>query len=204
MNRVGYILALSMLGLSLGDARADGGIMRAHEVQGPFVVTIFTASEPQQGSPVDVTVMVQERDSNDAILDATVKLILTPPARSLAKPVEEVCGTWGTAGFDPNSERFTVAATRRLASNKLLYAAPIKLDVAGTWQLRASIQREGDVVKISCSLPVSPPPHKLIGLLPYLILPALMVALFAVNQWLRRQSLGKLPSPLTPQARPAC
>jgi hypothetical protein len=172
--------------------------MRAHEVQGPFVVTIFTSSEPQQDNPVDVSVMVQERDSKDAILDATVKLMFTPPAGSVAEPVEQICGTSGMPGFDPNSERFTVEATRRQASNKLLYAAPIKLDAAGTWQLQAFIQREGDAVKIACSLPVSPPPRKLIGLFPCLVLPPLMVALFAVNQWLRRQSLKKLPSPLTP------
>jgi hypothetical protein len=178
--------------------------MRAREVQGPFVVTIFTSSEPQQGSLLDVSVMVQERDSNDAILDATVKLIFTRPTGSYAEPIDETCGPPGMAGLDSHSERFTVAATRRQASNKLLYAAPIRLDAAGTWQLQTFIRRAGDDVKIACTLPVSPPPHKLIELLPYLILPPLMVALFAVNQWLRRQSLEKLQSPLTPSPRPSC
>gem|GEM_PF-1630632 len=204
MNCIRFILALLALRLCSGDAQADGGIMRAREVQGPFVVTIFTSSEPQQGSLVDVSVMVQERDSNDAILDATVKLMFTPPTGSLAEPVEQICGTAGMAGFDTNSEPYTVVATRRQASNKLLYAAPIRLDAAGTWQLQAFIQREGDSVKIACTLPVSPPPRKLIGLLPYLILPPLVVALFALNQCLRRQSLEKLQSPLTPSARPSC
>jgi hypothetical protein len=170
--------------------------MRAREAQGPFVVTIFTSSEPQQDNPVDVSVLVQERDSNDAILDGTVKLMLTPPAGSFAEPVEQLCGPLGTAGSDPNSERFTVEATRRQASNKLLYATPITLDAAGTWQLQVFIQRGGDAVVVACSLPVNPPPRKLIGLLPYFILPPLMVALFAVNQWLRRKSLEKLQSPL--------
>ena len=60
---------------SSDEVRADGGIMRVREAQGPFVVTIFTASELQQDSPADVSVMVQERDSNDAVLDANVSLI---------------------------------------------------------------------------------------------------------------------------------
>jgi hypothetical protein len=193
-----------MLGLSPADVRADGGIMRAREVQGPFVVTIFTASELQQDSPVDVSVVVQERDSHNAILDATVNLTFTPPAAVFAEPIEQTCGPLGAAGLDRRSERFTIAATRRQASNKLLYAAPIRLDAAGAWQLQAFIRRGDDVVKVACGLAVSPPSHKLIGLLPYLILPPLMVALFAVNQWLRRQSLEKPPSQLTPEARPSC
>jgi hypothetical protein len=176
--------------------------MRAREVQGPFMVTIFTASQPQQDSLVDVSVMVQERDSNDAILDATVKLMFTPPSGSFAEPIEQTCGTSGMAGLD--SERFTVAATRRQASNKMLYAAPIRLNAAGNWQLQAFIKRNEDAVKIACTLPVSPPPRKLIALLPYLILPPLMVALFAVNQWLRGQLSEKLPSQLTLSARPPC
>lgn len=186
MNFVRFILILSMLGLSSGKARADGGIMRAREVQGPFVVTIFTASEPQQDNPVDVSVMVQERDSHDAVLDATVKLMFTPPAGAFAEPIEQTCGTSGMAGLDPGSERFTITATRREASNKLLYAAPVKFNATGNWQLQVFIKRDGDVVKIACGLPVSPAPRKLVGLLPYLILPPLLVSLFAVNQSLRK------------------
>jgi hypothetical protein len=168
--------------------------MRAREAQGPFVVTVFTASEPQQDSPADVSVMVQERDSNDAILDATVKLVFTSPSGSIAGPIEETCGAPGMAGGEPHSERFTVAATRTQASNKILYAAPVRFNVTGNWQLQAFIKRNDDVADIACTIPVSPPPGKLIDLLPYLVLPPLLVALFAVNQWLRGQLWEKLPS----------
>ena len=178
--------------------------MRAREVQGRLAVTIFTASELDEGSPVDVSVLVQERDSNDAVLDATVKLVLTPPAGSHIEPIEQTCGASGAADLDPRSERFTIAATRRQASNKLLYAAPISFSAAGNWQLEAFIKRNKDAVNIGCILPISPPPPKWIGLLAYLALPPLLVALFAVNQWLRGQSLAKLHSPLMPEGRPAC
>jgi hypothetical protein len=164
--------------------------MRAREVQGPFVVTIFTGSEPQQDSPVDVSVMVQERDSNEAILDATVKLTFTAPARSLVEPKEQICGPSEMAGLDTDPERFTVLATRRQALNKLLYAAPVNFNAIGLWQLQASIKRDDFSEKITCSIPVSPPPRKLVALFPYLISPPLLVALFALNQRLR----GQLPS----------
>jgi hypothetical protein len=198
MNRFGFIQSLPvllLLGLSSVNARGDGGVIRSREIQGPFVVTIFTASEPLQGSPVDVSVMVQGRDSSDAILDANVNLIFTPPAASSAEPIEQICGVSGMAGSGTHSEQFTVAATRRQASNKLLYAAPVKFGAAGNWQLQALIKRGGDAVEIACSLPVGSPPRKLMALFPYLILPPLMVAMFALNQCLRRQSLEKMRSP---------
>jgi hypothetical protein len=74
------LTALLLLALSSGHALADGGIIRLRETQGPFVITIFTASEPVRNTPVDVSVMVQKADSSEAILDATVELALTAPA----------------------------------------------------------------------------------------------------------------------------
>jgi hypothetical protein len=198
MNRFAFIQGLPvllLLGLSLVNARGDGGVIRLRELQGPFVVTIFTAAESLQDTPVDVSVMVQGRDSSDAILDAKVILVFTPPAASIAEPIEQICGVSEMADLGTHSEQFTVAATRRQASNKLLYAAPVKFGAAGNWQLRAFIRREGDAVEIACSLPVSSPPRKLMALFPCLILPPLMVALFALNQCLRRQSLEKMRVP---------
>jgi len=166
--------------------------MLAREVQGAFTVTTFITSEPQKDRPVDVSVMVQERDSNNAILDATVKLVFTPPAGSFAQTNEQECSASGIPGANPHFERFAVVATRRQASNKLLYAAPLKFDASGIWQLHTFIKRGGDAVKVACSFSVSAPPQKWIGLLPYLLLPPLMVVLFAANQWLRRQSSHSL------------
>ena len=191
MNRFGIIQGLPvllLLGLAPVNARADGGVIRLREIQGPFVVTIFTSSEPLQDSPVDVSVMVQGRDSSDAILDANVNLVFTPPAASNAAPIEQICGPSGMAGLETHSEQFTVAATRRQASNKLLYAAPVRFGAGGNWQLQAFIKHEGNAVEVSCNLPVSSPPRKLMALLPCLILPPLMVALFALNHRLRRPS----------------
>jgi hypothetical protein len=179
------MLFILVLGLSSNGARADGGVVRVREAQGPFVVTIFAAGELPKDRPADVSVMVQDRDSNDAILDARVDLTFTPPAVSIAGPVEQICGVSEMAGQQSGPNRFTVAATRGQASNKLLYAAPVKFPAAGNWRLQAVIKRGSDVVAISCNLPISPPAGKLAGLLPWLVAPPLMVALFAINQWLR-------------------
>jgi hypothetical protein len=187
---VKILASILLVGLSSNVARADGGIIRLRETQGPFVVTIFTTSEPVQDCPADISILVQRQDSSDAILDANVNLVFTAPAASVAKPVEEMCGMSGAAS-GTNVNHFTVAATRQQASNKLLYAAPVKFGTAGDWQLQAFIERGDAAVKIACAIPVGSPPRRLTGLLPYLVLPPVMVALFAINQCLRKQSLEK-------------
>jgi hypothetical protein len=185
MKCLRYILVLLLSGLSSGDVRADGGIIRLHEAQGPFVVTIFTTSEPVKDGPVDVSVMVQQRDSSEAILDASVDLMFTPPAAPVMDLDGQICGASG-AGPGPHAEQFNVPATRQQASNKLLYAAPVKFGTTGNWQLQAFVERGNEAVKIACGIPVGSPPRRLSGLLPYLVLPPLLVALFAANQYLRK------------------
>jgi len=186
---------LLMFGLSLSNARADGGVIRLREAKGPFLVTIFTAAEPVQDGPGDVSVLVQRRDSGDAILDATVELVFNAPAVSTAEPVEQLCGASGAWLLGRSSKsgqaQLTVPAFRRLASNKLLYAAPIRFGTAGDWEVEALVKHRNDAVKFACGIPVGSQPRRLILLAPYLALPPLLVALFVLNQWLRRHPLAK-------------
>jgi len=186
---------LLMFGLSLTHARADGGVIRLREAKGPFLVTIFTAAEPVQDGPCDVSVLVQRGDSGDAILDATVELVFKAPAASAAEPVGQLCGASGAwllgRSSKPGQAQVTVPAVRRLASNKLLYAAPISFGTAGNWQLEALVKHRSDAVKVACGIRVGSPPRRLIFLAPYLALPPVLVALFVLNQCLRRQPLQK-------------
>jgi len=179
--------ALLLFELASGNAWADGGVVRFRGVQGPFVITIFTTPAPTPDSATDVSLLVQRRDSNVAILDATVDLQFTPPALSVAKPTEQLCGLPGVALLGHGATQPSVRATRAQASNKLLYAAPIRFGVAGHWTLEASVTRGSDSARVSCSIAVGPPTGRLAGLLPYLLLPPLMVILFAINQSLRKK-----------------
>ena len=173
----------------------DGGVVRLREAKGPFLVTIFTAAEPVQGGLGDVSVLVQRGDSGDAILDATVELVLKSPAASVAEPVGQLCGASGAwllgRSSKPGQVQLIVPAYRRLASNKLLYAAPIRFATAGNWQLEALVKHGSDGVRLACGIPVEPPPRRLISLAPYLAVPPLLVALFVLNQCLRGQPLPK-------------
>jgi len=191
------LLTLLLLGFSLGNARADGGVIRLRETQGPFVVTIFTPGDLVQDRTADVSVMVQRRDSSAAVLDATVNLVFSAPtsASLLATRDEQLCGMARAGLFAPASElnmtRFTAHASRKLASNKLLYAVPIRFGTIGNWRTEACIQHGDNVVKVVCDVPVSPAAHGLVGLVPYVVLPLLTVALFVVNQCLRRHPPDK-------------
>jgi len=179
MSGFRFIRILLLLVFCFGNARGDGGVIRLRESQGPFVVTIFTPPDPVRNAPFDISVMVQERDSSDPILDAKVDLLFTAPAGFIAQPIEEMCGPPDEA----HSGKFVIPATRKQASNKLLYAATVRFDAIGNWRLQALVERGSDVAKIACILPVGPPSRTVMGLFPFLLLPPVMVSLFALNHY---------------------
>ena len=191
VDLVRFLPGLLMFGLSLSNARADGGVVRLREAKGPFLVTVFTAAEPVQDGLSDVSVMVQRGDSGDAILDATVELVFKAPPALVAEPVGQLCGASGAwllgRSLKPGQAQLAVPAYRSLGSNKLLYAAPIRFVTPGNWQLEASVKHRSDAVKVACGIRVGPPPRRLVLLAPYLALPPVLVALFVLNQCLRRQ-----------------
>jgi hypothetical protein len=186
-----FLPFLLLPGLFAINALADGGVVRLRQAQGPFIITIFTASELVQGDVVDVSVLVQKRDSSDAILDATVDLLLTPPAGLSDGPMGPLCGLSAGPGTGSDADAATIPATREQASDKLLYATPVHFGTAGNWRLKALVKRGSETVEAACDIPVGSPPPRLAGLLPYLAAPAFLVALFTINQRLRNNLCGR-------------
>ena len=176
-------------------AQAHLGIVLSREARGPFVITVFTSSEVVRGQAADVSVLVQRRDSNDAILDAIVSFVLTPPRGSISQQADPFCGqpasiTLGTTSGSRDGQSM-IAARREQSSNKLLHAAPINFPLAGPWELEALVRHGADSAKFTCEIPVGLPARRLAGLAPYLALPLLLVGLFAINQWLRTRDSRK-------------
>jgi hypothetical protein len=167
-------------------AKGDGGIIRLRETEGPFSVTLFSSPEVVAGGLADVSALIQEKDTGKAVLDAVVSFTLSPPAGSALNQSDEFCGS-PKALKNPASVR----ATREQAFNKLLYAAPLELNAAGDWKLHVIVARGIDTAGFDCLIPVTLRSGQLTGLWPYLLLSPLAVAAFAVNQWLRGQSLQK-------------
>ena len=174
-------------------AKGDGGIIRLRGVQGPFSITVFSSPEAASGGLTDVSALIQEAESGKVILDADVRLTLSPPDDSALNPSDELCGvpTTGTRSLAGLNLPTSVRATREKAVNKLLYSAPVEINAPGNWKLHVLVSRGTDTARFDCLLPVALSSGKLTGFLPSLLLPPLVVAAFALNQWLRRQSLQK-------------
>jgi hypothetical protein len=186
----GLALGLALI-LSPSGAKADGLVVRMKQTQGPFIVTIFTPPEASRDLPTEVTVMIQRRDSGEVVMDAAVELRFVPPAGAKLSPNDVLCGptqnlpspeSTATAG-----QRASIRAPRDQAANKLFYGIPVVFRAAGNWQLQATIRQGGEEASVACTLPVGIP-HRLRGLWPYLALPPVAIALFAMNQWLRRRT----------------
>src|SRR5262245_3400930 len=171
-------------------AKGDGGIIRLREAYGPFSITVFSSPEASSGGLTDVSALIQERESGKVILDADVGLAASPPDGSTLNPSTELCGaaTFPTRSPEGLNLPTPVQATREKASNKLLYSAPLELNAPGNWKLHVLVSHGTDIARFECLLPVALSSDKFTDLLPYLSLPPLVIATFALNQWLRRQS----------------
>jgi len=147
-------------------ARGDGGAVVAHDTAGPFAITLFVASQPVRAGTVDVSVLLEDRDTGAAILDAQVMLHLSPP---------EIVASETPA---------TIALTHEQATNKLLYAASVELPAPGTWRLGLDARQGTRGTDLHTLLAVAPAAPALRAIWPYLLVPPLAVAVFAVHQWL--------------------
>jgi hypothetical protein len=150
-------------------ALADGGAVQMRETSGPFIVTVFVATEPLRVGPIDTSVLVQDRETGRAILDATVKLAFQPAA-GLNSPL-------------------LIRATHGAARNKLLQAATIDVPAPGWWSLRVFVCRGREEAVLATRLLVVPAAPRLATMWPSLILPPFAIGLFVLHQRLRRTRL---------------
>jgi len=151
-------------------ARADGGLVRASSEQAGLIVTLFTAPTPLRVGSADVSVLVQDARTREALLDAAVDMRLEPAGGGDALQ---------TARLD-----------HATATNKLLQAATLALAQPGRFRLVATV-RHGDASAVtSAEIEVAEPLPALLALWPLLALPPAVVGIFIVHQWLRRRSLG--------------
>jgi hypothetical protein len=144
-------------------AFADGGRLRASEDAGEFRIAIFTAPEPLFAGRADVSVLVQDRTSGEAVLDADVTLELLGPGGA-----ESVV----TAG--------------RHARNRLFYGAEVEL-APGAWIAAARVRRGASEAVVRAPFEVRDSRRAAV-VWPYLSIPPCAVVLYAANRGLRNRS----------------
>ena len=159
------LLGAALAVLCASAATADDGRVRLHRDAGPFTVTVFTAPEPLTAGPADVSVLVQDRVSGEALFDARVEIELHPPGAVRGRITAAVPG-----------------------ANRLFQAAVVELATPGDWGLGVAVSRAGATGQVSCVLPVGAPASRLPAIWPFLAAPPLGVALYAIGGALRRRS----------------
>jgi hypothetical protein len=192
--RLSFILSVIAF-LRPVEVRADGGMVLLRQSQGPFTITVFTPAEILAGASSDVTVLVQDRETAGVILDAEVILRLAPCRNLIAEQKQEFCGVDSNRNLagksDVASGPLLIPAVHGPAAAKFLYAAPLAFPEAGVWNLEVRVREGGHTVDIPASLAVKAPLSRLTGLVPYLSLPPIVIALFLLNLWLRDYQLGR-------------
>ena len=155
-----------MLASSL--AWGDGGTLQFRKPAGNLIVTLFSEPAPLRVGTADLSVMLQNASDNSAVTDGDVKLHLTKPESG--RIVE-----------------LTVPATHAKATNKLLYAASLSLPAAGRWTIEADIKTKEGSGSVAGTLDVLTPAPPLAAHWTLFVLVPLMIALFILNQWLRKK-----------------
>jgi hypothetical protein len=166
-NAVKVVVTIALL-LRAPVAGADGGAVQLRQTGGRFVVTVFAAPTPLRAGAVDVSILVQDRDTNEPVLDAEVLIVLTPSGRD------------GTA--------IDAAATRAFATNKLLYAVVIDVPSAGAWDLRVTVRRGHEAATVAGQMIFAESVPPLLAHWPYLAFPPVAVLVFVVHHWRRSRS----------------
>jgi YtkA-like len=165
------ILAVFFFGGSLW---ADGGAVEFHGVAGPYEITLFGEPNPLRVGNADLSVLVKKTAGDSTVLDADVKLHLVKAAGG---GIVEV----------------TAPATHAKATNKLLYAAHVRLPSNGTWRVDVMVKQAASIEDLSGHIFVLEPRPPWFNYWPYFAVLPLLALLFAFNQRLKRQRLQTKP-----------
>ncbi len=135
MTRRTAFLFVLLLSLSMRAALADGGRLVMRQPAGGWIVSLFVTPEALGTGPADFTAMVEDRATDQIVLDADVSLTLTPA--------------------NANSKPIVVPLTRAAANNKLLQAATVTLPSPGQWHVTLNVRERGEEASAATDLVVA-------------------------------------------------
>ena len=160
------LLASSFLLLPSSFLWADGGTPRLSQRAGAYQITVFTEPTPLRAGSVDVSVLVQDAATKQALPEAQVTVWAGQPGRG------------GAAVGYP--------ATTAAATNKLLHAALFELAEPGWWELEIVVQGPRGLARVRCAVEAAAPGPRWLAFWPWVSWPALVILLFGVHQLLVR------------------
>ncbi|MFZ0589299.1 MAG: hypothetical protein WAM39_02335 [Bryobacteraceae bacterium] len=160
------LLFLIVVVLTPARTFADGGNVQMRKEAGGLIITVFTSPAPLAAGQVDLSVLVQNRDGLEPVLDADPSVLLRR---------------------DASSTEIRARATREQAQNKLLYAAPLTLTQSGRWHVSVTARHKGSRAEIAGEIEV--PPGRMMArfYLGYIAFPPLVITVFLTREWLIRR-----------------
>jgi hypothetical protein len=150
---------------------ADGGTVRLSQRAGGYQITVFTAPTPFRAGPVDVSVLVQDAATRQALPKAQVTVWAAPLGEGHAA--------------------VSYPATTGAATNKLLQAALFELPKPGWWHLDIVVQGPRGQSQVQCEVEAAEPRPRWVAFWPWATWPALVILFFGVHQVLVRSRFGR-------------
>ena len=164
------LTALVMLAQST--AWADGGTVQMRRDADGLLITVFASPSPLPVGPADISLLLQNRNTLEPVLDAKISLILRQDATAI---------------------EFVARPTREGARNKLLYAATAMFAEPGKWRLAITVSHQGKETKAAGVLNVAPAPSRIASYAGYIAFPPVMIVLVVIRERLiqRRSRRGE-------------
>lgn len=142
-------------------ALADGGTVRLSERHGAYQITVFTAPTPVRAGTLDISVLVQNAASGDAVTDVPMDVTV--------------------AAAGGSKETFIQSATAAAATNKLFRSAMFQLPHGGRWEVSVAVGDGAHAAKVQFDIEAAPPLPQWLTLWPWFLWPLAVVALFGVH-----------------------
>ncbi len=176
MSRTHVFIALAIGWLELGAASSlalgDGGTLRFSGRRGDRVVTVFTTPTPLSAGVIDLSVLVQDRQTGRPITDLSIEVQAQPLGRA--------------------QQPSRALATPELATNKLFRAARLELTEPGRWHFDAFVQGVDQSQPIGFDVEVAQPSSSWLEMSLWVAWPLLPIGLFAIAQFqFRRRAAGQ-------------
>jgi hypothetical protein len=134
---------------------------------GDLVITIFASPAPMAARLIDMSVVVQQHNGLEPVLDADIFLVLRDPSTGL---------------------EFQAQAIRSKDRNKPVYESSLMFPRSGKWDMTITIQRNGQITGMDGTVTVAPAPSKAVSYAGYLAFPPAMIVLFAIRERLLRRT----------------
>ncbi len=164
---------------TLAPCLGDGGVIIARQTVDGMDLTIFASPVPLRAGPVDVSVLVQDVKSGESVMDAAVAVSWSPQSSASEDWLPPCCS------MKSNSDN--IPATRGHSQNKFLYSAIVPVRSAGKSELVVRAIHADREAFLACDITAAPPRAPALAYWPFLALPPMAVAGFALHQRLGRK-----------------